>query len=648
MAFEDAAVFCEFLRRVSEEQPQRATLFKDDVTVRLLVVSDDESHPLSLVGDAAGRAVLLAERRDAKEEQGDPAAGPPKFRGPGGPGGDDNNDTDASGLESPATGGPLPSPRRLSEQECPAAPDSFALPLSVARRLVSWYMLAQDPCGPPGRLREGAAGALPPLWVACDAADPEGTCWLGAVPILGAPGSKGRARVQAQGKGQRSAEGVTLYTATCQGPVPRRVALPALDKLCDAHKQRHHTSAVKTRAYVRYDVFGANVALDSTAPLAGPEAQSSLLLDFTWSRVAQLGQPPPADATGTLLLRVEPGDPRSPAFSLYRELDFLLALARGLRTGEMEWPEVLETRPASEIVGSLLEEMKSGQNFPQTPEVTEEESRGGSTSVDAIILASAVPKRSDLDFTEQLWVKVKSAISGYSDLVKCLRLVLQSLERGDIQPWTHRDSASQLSRVVQRSLESGGGIGGAAVVAVEPVPLAGLAPVQLLLEIGLEKLRRDYIHYFLGQELTTFNYLDHYVSGWGDVQDQVQRLHQLHHALELVATYRSVLHPPHEQLFFFTTMVLQYYRDHALDPVRCFHLAINPSTVRQLLHTEQPVVWRVVVASAQGAGEARSVWMMSTKPPGKHHADTALGTGEESEEPHCYVTHFWCTHVLFS
>ncbi|XP_078479434.1 uncharacterized protein LOC144740462, partial [Lampetra planeri] len=150
MAFEDAAVFCEFLRRVSEEQPQRAKLFEDDVTVRLLVVVDDESHPLSLVGDAAGRAVLLAERRNAQEEQRDPDAGPPKFRGPGGPGGDDNNDNNddndnnASGLESPAPGGgPLPSPRRLSEQECPAAPDSFALPLSVARRLVSWYMLAQ-------------------------------------------------------------------------------------------------------------------------------------------------------------------------------------------------------------------------------------------------------------------------------------------------------------------------------------------------------------------------------------------------------------------------------------------------------------------------------------------------------------------------
>ncbi|CAM9215236.1 unnamed protein product [Lampetra fluviatilis] len=67
-----------------------------------------------------------------------------------------------------------------------------------------------------------------------------------------------------------------------------------------------------------------------------------------------------------------------------------------------------------------------------------------------------------------------------------------------------------------------------------------------------------------------------------------------------------------------------------------------------LRSSEQPVVWRVVVASGQGAGEARSVWMMSTKPPGKHHADAALGTGEESEEPHCYVTHFGCTHVLFS
>lgn len=44
---------------------------------------------------------------------------------------------------------------------------------------------------------------LPPLWIRCDASDPEHTCWLGAEPL----------------KAGNKITGITLHMVTCDGKV---------------------------------------------------------------------------------------------------------------------------------------------------------------------------------------------------------------------------------------------------------------------------------------------------------------------------------------------------------------------------------------------------------------------------------------------
>ncbi|KAM4637434.1 protein zwilch homolog [Amazona ochrocephala] len=102
-------------------------------------------------------------------------------------------------------------------------------------------------------------------------------------------------------------------------------------------------------------------------------------------------------------------------------------------------------------------------------------------------IKSIFSERGDLDFAEQLWCKMK-CVSSYQELIACFTLVLESRECGEIQPWIHHGSGSLLSKLIQQSYHG----------KTEAVSLTGITPVQMLLEIGLDKMKKDYVSFFIG------------------------------------------------------------------------------------------------------------------------------------------------------
>lgn len=52
----------------------------------------------------------------------------------------------------------------------------------------------------------------------------------------------------------------------------------------------------------------------------------------------------------------------------------------------------------------------------------------------------------------------------------------------------HRDSSSSLSKLILQSYHQ----------QIGHVPLTGITPVHMLLEMGLDKMRKDYINYLIG------------------------------------------------------------------------------------------------------------------------------------------------------
>ncbi|XP_059809048.1 protein zwilch homolog [Hypanus sabinus] len=529
-------------------------LFEDDVQVH--IVDEVNKSPLCAFWKE-NASVFIAEKAPPKEDEAD-------------------MDTSVDNETSKATSSKL-------EDVSP-----LPLPSMKARQLASWYTLGHN-LHLSEFINDSVPTALPMLWVRCDGSDPEGTVWFGAEPV----------------KTGKDITSMVFHTITCSGPIVDKSSFTTLENLKIAHKDRHLCSAVTTKGYARYDLFGASI-LENTIT----EPQSSIIVDLTWNTVVKILEVPPLTSVATLNIKVEPGDPRSPVFQIYKELEFLLVLAKGLKTGETEWPEVLEEKTAVEAVQELIEDVKNQITVSQhQPERTNiEKLKSDEAAVESTIHSSFVPERGDLDFAEQLWTRMRKTVSSYQDVVDCLTLVIRHLQSKDIQPWIHQGSNSSLSKLIQQSYRS----------AMPTVSVNGLAAIRMLLELGLDKLRRDYINYFIGQELTTLNYLDYFINSTVNFEDQILRLQKLHHMLELVVSCNAFLTLSHENLFALTQSCSKYYKDNPLDEHHVFQLPIRPMAINAFFENEHPIMWRMEIISGHGQKELKTIWQLNTRPPVDH------------------------------
>ncbi|CAO2634639.1 Protein zwilch homolog [Lemmus lemmus] len=449
----------------------------------------------------------------------------------------------------------------------------LALPVGRARQLIGLYTMAHNPNMTHLKIKQPVT-ALPPLWVRCDSSDPEGTCWLGAELITA----------------NDIITGVVLYVVTCKAD---KNYSEDLENLKNSHKKRHHLSAVTARGFAQYELFKSTDLDDVVTP-----SQTTVTLDLYWSPVDEILQTPPLSSTATLNIRVQSGEPRGCLNHLHRELKFLLVLADGLRTGVTEWLEPLETKSAVELVEKFLNDLNKLDEFDDsTKKDTQKEAvNHDAAAVDRSVLITV---REDLDFAEQLWCKMSSSVVSYQDLVKCFTLILQSLQRGDIQPWLHSGSNSLLSKLIHQSYHG----------AMDSVPLSGTTPLQMLLEIGLDKLKKDYISFFVSQELASLNHLEYFISPSVATQEQIYRVQKLHHILEILVICMLFIKPQHELLFSLTQSCIKYYKQNPLDEQHIFQLPVRPAAVKNLYQSEKPQKWRVEISSNQK--KVKTVWQLS-------------------------------------
>ncbi|KAM6409539.1 protein zwilch homolog [Rhynochetos jubatus] len=464
---------------------------------------------------------------------------------------------------------------------------------------------------------------LPPLWIRCDGSDPEHTCWLGAEPLTA---------------GNRIT-GINFYVVSCDGPTADKNCFANLEELKMAHKMKHRSSLVTTKGFAQYELIRAAAIEDTIV-----ESESNIFVDITWNTVDKILETPPLVSAATLNITLESGDPRSPVYQLYRELQFLLALAEGLKTGVTEWPEPVESESAVELVQGFLTDLKNKlDGYYMSGSNNETEKIKCDTAAVDSSMKSIFSERGDLDFTEQLWCKMRS-VSSYQELVECFTLIIKSLECGEIQPWIHQGSSSLLSKLIQQSYHG----------KVEVVPLSGITPVQMLLEIGLDKMKKDYVSFFIGQELATLTYLDYFISTSVDLQEQVHRVQKLHHMLEIMVSCMALLQFKHENLFPLTQICMKYYKENPVNEKHVFQLPIRPALVKKFYQNDHPEIWKVDISSGHGQKEVKTTWQVSTSPPVEHMASSNTGLFSDStvngstEERIYFITVAQCSQVHFT
>uniref|UniRef100_A0A8C0UCP0 Protein zwilch n=2 Tax=Cyanistes caeruleus TaxID=156563 RepID=A0A8C0UCP0_CYACU len=501
------------------------------------------------------------------------------------------------------------------------SPGALALSVGRAKHLISLYTMVQNP----NMTHLGISDlvVLPPLWARCDGSDPQHTCWIGAEPL----------------KAGNKVTGLNIYTVSCDGPTADKTCFANLEQLKMEHKIRHHSSVVTTKGFAQYELIAAAAIEDTIS-----EFGSNICVDITWNGVEEILETPPLISAATLNIVLESGDPRSPVFQLYRELQFLLVLAEGLKTGVTEWPEPSESDSALKLVQEFLTDLKKkldGDYTLGTKNETEK-IKCDTAAVDSCI-KSIFGERGDLDFTEQLWCKMKG-VSSYQELIDCFTLVIKSLERGEIQPWIHQGSSSFLSQLIQQSYHG----------KMEDVSLSDITPIQMLLEIGLEKMKKDYVSFFIGQELATATYLDYFTSTSVDLQEQVHRVQKLHHMLEIMVSCTGLLQFRHENLFPLTQICMKYYKENPLDEKHVFQLPIRPALVKKFYQNDNPEVWKVEISSGHGQKEVKTTWQVSTNAPVEHGTSDNSGffsdsaVNGSSEERLYFITMTQCSQVQFT
>ncbi|KAF4017036.1 hypothetical protein G4228_009226 [Cervus hanglu yarkandensis] len=184
--------------------------------------------------------------------------------------------------------------------------------------------------------------------------------------------------------------------------------------------------------------------------------------------------------------------------------------------------------------------------------------------------------------------------------------ILQTPPLSSAATLLHSGSCSLLSKLIHQSYHG----------AMDTVSLSGTVPVQMLLEIGLDKLKKDYICFFIGQELASLNHLEYFISPSVDTQEQVHRVQKLHHILEIVVSCMLFIKPQHELLFSLTQSCIKYYEQNPLDEQHIFQLPVRPTAVKDLYQNEKPQKWRVEINSGQK--KVKTIWQLSDSPPVDH------------------------------
>ncbi|KAF8381863.1 zwl-1, partial [Pristionchus pacificus] len=296
-----------------------------------------------------------------------------------------------------------------------------------------------------------------PIFFVCNASDEKRTVYVGI---------------------QRSASTCRLFNTECTGGLDvagRDAILNNFDrfsligdKKCSTRMQ---IEILRPRLHKKED------EVDNTV-----DAISTLSVDYSTNEY-DIAQMPSSTAYATL--NFSPGwcDPRVDYDLKTRDLQLMMVMARALHSDiPFDWTHAGERKKKDSEIQSEVRALIANTN----QQVTTDESKRY------------------IDFTERLWEILRECRSNEL-LVKCLQIIYSAVRSKSINTILHDDNYSSLATLIRDSCKG---------KEVRPPRLEGLQPIDTLLEIAVEKFRRDLVTEFVKRS---------FVASEGDIRDMLMR-----------------------------------------------------------------------------------------------------------------------------
>jgi hypothetical protein len=279
----------------------------------------------------------------------------------------------------------------------------------------------------------------------------------------------------------------------------------------------------------------------------------------------------------------------------YRILSFA-----GLELKEILWLAEESSTTVLEQVKALIERLKLG-------DAAKVEKGNPQSNVSEVLTLESFSfdPRKNLDFTDHLW-NILMQCTSYVELERALKFVFQVLNNGEFYPMVHRKNNTVIAQMVREACEG---------KLRMPNLAGGTYAIELLAEIGLEKLRQDYIHAFLSKELAVLGNIESFIGTDGSFPERLAALEKLHHVIEMSVMLRMFLKLPIQTLNYVTIQMLKHYENNAVDNNHLFDFSVPASKVKSMIEKCAPCLWQMeFIRPVESASETTKIVLTEENP----------------------------------
>ena len=354
----------------------------------------------------------------------------------------------------------------------------------------------------------------------------------------------------------------------------------------------------KCQYFARYDLLSSVFKQDYDDAME----HSKLILEFSWQDQTAPNQPPPSAADTLIKFQIVPSDPSSPLSAMYIELIQLENIIHGVSEASDEvWADMMLQKSTKK---SIIEQLSDFLEALKTAKYVESDAsdKKEGPSMDKSPLSSFILDnfcRKDHDFTDELWEFLRNAIS-FDEVLQSLDYIFAAICTREIQPVFNSENKTDLAQWVREFYRASNQSEGKEKLKERFSALLDnrIKVFELVANLGLEKFTRDYISFFVNEELATFGQLESVFRYGGGLKKRMLDVWKLHHILELVALSIVFLHLPIDYLRLILKTSLDYFKDVtdlSIAPVFSVSIpAVSPVASLVIDHCTKmkPVLWK--------------------------------------------------------
>lgn len=379
-----------------------------------------------------------------------------------------------------------------------------------------------------------------------------------------------------------------------------RTLLHIVSAFSDKEKQNltvKEDTLLSTSYFSSYDVVGQDGG-DKTCD------ETFLKIDFHWS--SSMGetsnQSPPRSAKPIIKLHVALGEDRSPANDVYLELK-RLQMNKSIMADSM-----------SSCSDQVREDLRNFKKCVEDIQFYNQDTGASAATEDLetpmsqLLIDSFWNK--DIDFTDKLWKFIQEP-GHMNDIRFILQDLLADIVSGTLQPALSPNNETRLARYIRRMyVTSDSETLKDIKEKIMDLTSSEQALVNLVQEIGYEKLRKDYFHFFVSRELTSLSNLEQICK---PSKVNLDSLWKLHYCLELVITPTIYLNMTPDFQSILLNAAIDYYINKEVEEVGpIFNLLVLPfhelsSSLHAVCKDRKPVCWQHGFLHTNRAGLSEAI-----------------------------------------